>query len=383
MTSLPRRWAALLCAALWHTSAALALDSGPVPLTRLSLGDIGGWIEVNVQVNGQPGRWLIDTGSTRHIVSSAFAERHGLASRASVRAHTALGPVQGAEVALPPLHIGTHTHAGQTAVRLDDLRGLVGAAGEGLDGVLGVPLLGGVSLDLDLQRWTLAITAQASDSAPADCPDGTLALPLGTHRGLPVIELRINDGPAEALLLDTGNPAAVVRIVADEAEATGSGLPLAGGARLALAPRVAVAAWQRADVPVLRLRAPGLHRALAPRIAGLAGTALLDGTRWQIQLDQRRACVAPDSPGLPGGFGLTLVQREGALYIETVLPGGPAQAAGLRAGDAVQRWAGGPTLGPLRELWARVQGQDEIELQAGADARALRLRRAHFLPRLP
>jgi hypothetical protein len=30
-----------------------------------------------------------------------------------------------------------------------------------------------------------------------------------------------------------------------------------------------------------------------------------------------------------------------------------------------------------------VQGQDEIELQAGADARALRLRRAHFLPRLP
>ena len=38
---------------------------------------------------------------------------------------------------------------------------------------------------------------------------------------------------------------------------------------------------------------------------------------------------------------------------------------------------------PLRDLWARVQGLDEVELQAGPDARVLRLRRAHFLPRLP
>jgi hypothetical protein len=34
-------------------------------------------------------------------------------------------------------------------------------------------------------------------------------------------------------------------------------------------------------------------------------------------------------------------------------------------------------------LWARVQGQEEIELQVGADARVLRLKRAHFAPRLP
>lgn len=379
MSALTRCRAALLCVALLHTGAGLAADSGPVPLTRLSLGEIGGWIEVGVNVNGQSGRWLIDTGSTRHIVSSAFAERHGLASRASVRADTALGPVQGAEVSLPALHIGAHIHAGQTALRLDNLGALVGAAGEGLDGILGVPLLAGVSIDLDLQRWTLAIT----DHLPADCPAGTLALPLGTHRGLPVMELRINEGPPEALLLDTGNPAAVVRIAADEADATEPGLALAGGARLALAPRVAVGAWQRADVPVMRLRAPGLQRALAPRIAGLAGTALLDGARWQIQLDQRRACVAPDPPGLPGGFGLTLVQSEGGLFIDSVLPGGPAQAAGLHAGDAVQRWAGGPATGALRELWARVQAQDEVELQVGPDARTLRLRRAHFLPRLP
>ena len=374
------RWCAVGCAVAFSASAALASDSGTVPLTRLSLGEIGGWIEVAVSVNGQPGRWLVDTGSTRHLVSSAFAERHGLTSLSAVRADTAVGVVQGSEVSLPVLQLGGFELARQTALRVNDLRTLVGPAGEGLDGVLGVPLLRGVLFDLDLRRWTLTI----SDSLAVDCPANTEALALGTHRGLPVINVRVNGGPAESLLLDTGNPAAVVRISAHEPDATEPGLALAGGARLALARAVAAGSWQRVDVPVLRLRAPGLQRALGQRITGLAGTALLDGTRWQIQLDQQRACVERGTVAMPGGFGLTLAQHEGALFIDTVLPGGPAQAAGLHADDAVQRWAGGPASGPLRELWARVLGQDEIELQlGGANARVVRLKRAHFAPRLP
>ena len=368
-------------AAALSAGASRAADPAEVPLKRLSLGEVGGWIEVNVHVNGADGRWLIDTGSTRQLVSRAFDERHGLAAQGnSVRADTALGPVQGAELVLPDLQIGGHTHKGQTALRLDDLRPLVGAAGEGLDGILGVPLLAGVSLELDLARWTLAI----SETVPADCPAGLLPLPLDTHRGLPVIALRLNDAPALPLLLDTGNPAAVVRLVADEPGADEPGVALAGGARLALATRVSVGGWQRAEVPVVRLRAPGLQRALAPRVAGLAGTALLDGTRWLFRLDRRLLCTPADPPPLPGGFGLTLVQRDGGLSIDQVLPGGPAQAAGLRSGDAVRRWAGGGPDGPLRELWARVQGQEELELQAGSpEAPVVRLRRAMFLPRLP
>ena len=378
MRSCPRL-CALVLAAGFAVGAAEAVESGSVPLTRISLGEIGGWIEVSVEVNGQPGRWLIDTGSTRHLVSYAFAERHGLVSRSAVRADTAIGPVQGSEVALPVLKLGAFERSGQTALRVDDLRALVGAAGEGLDGILGEPLLGGVLLDLDLRQWTLAIT----DSRRGTGPGGTEALPLGKHRGLPVIDVRINDGPVESLLLDTGNPAAVVRIAADEPDASETGLTLPNGARLALARQVSAGGWRRVDVPVLRLRAAALKRALGPRIAGLAGTALLDGTHWQLDLDQQRACVEPSRLGVPGGFGLTLAQRDGGLYADVVLPGGPAQAAGLRTGDAIQRWADGPTTGPLRGLWARVQGRDVIELLVGADARPVRLKRAHFAPRLP
>jgi hypothetical protein len=373
------RWLVSLLLAAAALGTALAKDSGALPLKRLSLGEIGGWIELEVRVEGVPSRWLLDTGSTRHIVSRAWAVRRGLVPGASVSASTALGSLQGQAVDLPPLWLGNWEHAGQTAVQVDQLSALVGAAGDGLDGILGLPLLRAAVLDLDLERWTLGV----SDQHPAECPAGTQPVPLGIHRGLPVIELAINAGPTEALLLDTGNPAAVVRLAADAPGNGEPGLPLPGGARLALADRVSVGAWQRALVPVLRLHAPALLRALAPSVEGLAGTALLDGMRWQIDLSQGRACMTQDAPPLPGGFGLTLVQRDGALWIDSVLDGGPAQAAGVRAGEVVTQWAGGPVSGPLRDLWARAQASSELVLRVGTDARELRLLRTHFLPRLP
>ncbi|MDP2015567.1 aspartyl protease family protein [Hydrogenophaga sp.] len=364
--------------ACWLLVGALLLAWAParaerVALQRLSLGDVGGWIEVVVQVEGRPGRWIIDTGSTRHIVSRSFAERHALVTGAGVRVETAVGAVNGTEVTLPVLHIGTWRQTDQSAVRIDDLGGVLGPAGEGIEGILGLPLLRGNTLDLDLRDWTLAMASSASDTT-TPCPEGTEALDLGVFRGLPVITVRVNDAAAESLVLDTGNPAAVVRIAATPSSAAAPGL--------ALAASVSAGALQRTQVPVVRINAPALHRALAPAIQGLAGTALLDGTRWWIDLDRRRACVEPRRVAVPGGFGLTLVQRNAGVVIESVLPGGPAALAGLREGDAVHHWVNGPPSGALRALWARVQGRDAIEVQAGSQAQVV-LRRSHFLPALP
>lgn len=368
----------MLCAAT--VGGAPARDSGTLPIKRLSLGEIGGWIEVEVRAGGQSSRWLLDTGSTRHIVSRAWAETQRLDPGATVQAATALGSLPGREVSLPTLHLGTHEHTGQSALMVDDLGVLVGAAGEGLDGILGLPLLRGVTLDLDLARWTLVIGEQSS----ADCPLGTEAVALSSHRGLPVIGLRINEGEVEEMVLDTGNPSAVVRLSDNTSTTEEPGLWLPGGqVQLALADRISVGGWQREQVPVMRLRAPSLRRALARRIAGLAGTALLDGTRWRIDLERAQACVSGTATRLPGGFGLTLIWRDGALWIDSVLDGGPAQAAGLQAGDRVLTWAGGAATRPLRELWSQVQAEPELVVGMGAEGRPVTLRRAYFLPRLP
>lgn len=361
-----KRW---LLAAMVLVCALQARAQG-VPLQRLSLGDVGGWIEVEVQVDGRSGRWIIDTGSTRHIVSLAFAERHNLTPGARVQVESAVGPVGGSEVALPALHLGAWAHTGQTALRIDQLASVLGPAGEGIDGILGLPLLKGQRLDLNLRDWTLGISPRG---APG-CPDGTSAVELGEHRGLPVIGVTINGGATESLLLDTGNPAAVVRIEGGSTPRSAPGLALAHG--------VNVGILQRTQVPVVQLTAPALHRALAPRVQGLAGTALLDGTRWLIDLDQRLACVEPLRLAVPGGFGLTLVERAGNVFIESVLAASPAAAAGLREGDAVTHWVDGPAVGPLRSLWARVAARDAIEVRVGSQATVV-LRRTHFLPALP
>ena len=54
MTPKPRLLACLLAfTALLQVGGAQGAGSGRIPLTRLSLGEIGGWIEVGVEVNGQ------------------------------------------------------------------------------------------------------------------------------------------------------------------------------------------------------------------------------------------------------------------------------------------------------------------------------------------
>jgi Aspartyl protease len=370
-----KRVAALTLAAAALCAAARA-DSGPVPLARVSLGEIGGWIAMDVELGGQTGRWLIDTGASRNLVSPALAQRLGLAPRGAVVADTVLGPLRGGEVSLPALRLGGFERPGQTALVLE-LSTLIGAAAEGIDGVLGVPLLDGVQLDLDLRQWL----ARFGRSDTADCPDGTQPVALTRHRTLPVIRVAVGE-PAvdEAYVLDTGNPAALLRVEASAADAATPGLALPGGHRLTLLPRATIGPQIRSSVPVLRVAAPALVKGFDGKLRGLAGTAFIDGARWRLDLARNRLCVEAGSVATPGGFGLALERRGSELRLSAVLAGSPAAHAGLREGDVVTRWPGGDTGRPLTALWAALQGRDEIVVGVGEPPRELTLRRALFAP---
>lgn len=370
-----RRLAALVLSAMALCGAARA-DSGRVPLMRVSLGEIGGWIALDVDLDGQTGRWLIDTGASRNLVAPSFARRLGLSPRDSVSADTVLGPVRGGEVSLPVLRLGGFERAGQTALAME-LSTLIGPAAEGIAGVLGVPFLDGVQLDLDL-RDGVATFARGDAS---DCPAGSSAVTLTRHRTLPVITLAVGE-PAvpESYVLDTGNPAALVRVEASAADAATPGLALPGGHRLTLLPRATIGAQIRSAVPVVRVAAPALAKTFEGRLRGLAGTAFIDGARWRLDLARDQLCVEAVSVATPGGFGLALERRGSELRLSTVLAGSPAAQAGLREGDVVTRWPGGDTSRPLAELWAAVQGREEIVVGVGEPARELTLRRALFAP---
>lgn len=355
-------------------SAAARAESGPVSLQRIALGELGGWIELPVIADGRSGRWLLDTGATRNLVSSDFARHLGLAPSGNVRADTPLGTVEGGEVDLPTLRVGALERSGQSALVMD-LRQLFGAAAEGIAGVIGVPFLDGVQLDLDLRGWS----SEWRHGGDADCPAGMSAVALQRHRTLPVITIGLGT-TSESYVLDTGNPAGLIRIESAAADGSTPGLVVPGNMRLTVLRLVTIGAQARSDVPVTRLSAVALKNRFGDALRGLAGTALIDGARWRIDLARNLLCVEPGSFTTPGGFGLTLERRGEVLQLGLVLPGSPAARAGLLAGDLITKWPGGATTRRLADLWLAVQGRDEIEIGVGQPARAVTLRRAIFAP---
>lgn len=367
---------AVLAAAL-AVPAAAQTDSGPVPLQRIALGELGGWIALDATAGARSGRWLIDTGASRNFVSAALARELGLAASGTVRADMPLGQVQGGEVTLPPLRVGKHERTGQTALVID-LERVLGAAAQGVDGVLGVPWLEAQQAELDLHRWTGRFGGALSDGCPADLA----SVPLTRHRSLPVITLA-GDAGDERYVLDTGNPAGLIRIDAVPPAATAPGLVLPGDMRLTVRAETRLGPQRRTDVPVTRLTAPAVRRALGDAARGLAGTAFLDGARWVLDLTGDRLCVQPGRFATPGGFGLVPERAGELLRVQLVLPGSPAEQAGLRAGDRISRWAGLPATSPLATLWQAVQGREELTLAVGEPVREVTLRRAIFAPAAP
>lgn len=357
---------------------AQAARSGPVPLKRLAVGELGGWMEIELTVGGHAGRWLLDSGASRNLVSPDLARRLGLSSSARpVRADTPRGQLQGVEVELPPLRVGEAEHHGQRALVIAP-QALLGVAAAGVDGVLGVPWLEEVRAGLDLRDWSAEFVAGTT----ADCPDGLAAVALDRYRRLPVITLDTGMRH-ERYLLDTGSPAGLIRVEADAPVPSTPGLALPGDMRLTVVREAALGPHRRTDVPVTRVASAPLSRAFGGAVRGLAGMAFLDGARWQLDLGRDRLCVELGSFATPGGFGL-LPHREGAeLRVQSVLPDSPAQHAGLKAGDTIVRWAGLPASRPLVDLWQALQGKEELRLTAGEPAREVTLRRSIFAPAAP
>ena len=172
----------LACVALPLQAAG---EPGVLPLERVRNGDIGGLLMVEASVGGVRGHWLLDTGSSEHLIAADLADRLGLQGGAGVTLRTPVGAQRGRRVTLPDLRLGDTTQSALPAVRVD-LQPLVGALGVAIDGVLGAPLLAGRMLRLDLAQQTLALSP--APPRPA-CREPAQRVELDSHRGMPLIRL--------------------------------------------------------------------------------------------------------------------------------------------------------------------------------------------------
>ena len=365
---------------------------GTLPLRLLRTGDLGGLPWVEIELGGQPTRWLVDSGASAALIAPVVAERLALRPLAPMRVAMAGGVQTLQRYALPPLP-GAGAEAGAAAIALD-LQALLGAGAARLDGALGAPWLKERSTRFDFARGELRWS-----SSPAPDTAGAARLPLRWDEGLPVISLALGARPPDEFVFDTGNAGALVLFARRAASLLASSEPLPetavrelGGvvrARLARLDRLGAPGWQARQVPVALESGQAVRRGMHfDRLAGSLGVALFEPGAVTLDGPGGRLVVElpglPEPPALAGGFGLRL-EAGSSLAVSAVLDGGPAAAAGLQVGDQVQAIDGADARAwSAPQAWEAMAGREAATLQvfrAGASQRVA-LRRERFFPLL-
>ena len=161
-------------------------------------------VVVDVSVDGETGRFLLDTGAGSTIVSRAFAERLGLAEKGRIEARGAGGNETAAFVEVGSLTVPGIELRDQTLVTLP-LDALAGALERPIDGILGYDFLSRFTVEIDYVEKRLAL-GEPGGYVPRE---GAVRVPLTIEANIPRIPGRVGDLPAGLFILDTGNSRSV------------------------------------------------------------------------------------------------------------------------------------------------------------------------------
>ncbi len=391
-----------------------AASAPSVRLHRLRTGDLGGLLAVEVAIEAHDedasgpgatrGLWLVDSGSTAHLIDRALALRLGLEGAGSVELATAGGRQRVERVWLPPLRlaeagigpaigpkIGPRIGAAQALAV--DLQAVRDVAGDAVQGLLGAPLLAGRVARFDLAAGTLAL-----DVEPWPAAQGAVEVPLRASGGLVAFEPQLAPGIAGDCLFDTGNAGSVVlfahaaeRLVRDRHLPMLVSRELGGVVEVAYArsAEAAIGSYRRREVPIALERGGSARRGgHFDRLLGSVGVALFEGAAFTLDLKGGRLQIlggAAAGSALPGGFGFAVTRHhDGRLMLDRVLQGGPAERAGLQPGDLLAGLDGGLAPTAPAVLWGALHGRDDAMFELERDSRRwqARLARAVFFPLL-
>jgi len=271
------RWCLVLAAA-WLLGASLEARARTVPLVQL---DSGLWtLPVASRHTARPWRFLIDTGSTRTLLSAAAARDAGITVDGGASVVTPSGRVAAGEVTLDDLRIGDRVLTGFPVLVLD--LAALGRAGA-VDGILGMDALAHDRVLLDLAGGQLSFV-EAGDAASAR---GTAAT-MRQESGRVLLDARI-DGMTRTLVLDSG----AAHVVVYDARPVGAPVRLttAGGGTVGRAGRanLSLGAVHLGAVPAVRMTAPA-HRAGSDGLlpASLFASIYIDRAAGKVRLVPRR-----------------------------------------------------------------------------------------------
>ncbi|MEZ5477292.1 MAG: aspartyl protease family protein [Thiolinea sp.] len=352
---------------LLHTS-----DQGVLPL-------------VPVQLRGEQHWWLLDTGSSHNLITPLLAQQLQLPVVGGSELATIGGRRLSTHHRLPTLQIGRLRLEGQSAT-VADLSGLGGIIGASVSGILGMPALQDLVMELDMRRASLYLGRHL----PRQSQQAAMTmLPFQLSGGVPVVSLTLPGKTRPgSFIVDTGNALPLVILPSYMQPGQRQRLTFVemndlGGTRatqLAQLPVLSLGGRYLEQVPVaLPLSSQRLHA-----VDGSLGNGVLARQRVVFDFPQRQLWLADQGAGrrLAGGFGFMLAESS---QITVVLQDGPAQQAGLQVGDRVVSVNGREVQGSgAHGVWEALydQLQARLSVDRGGQLQQVLLQRGYYLPLL-
>lgn len=363
------------------TPTADAKFTGPERRAELPFDLLNQHVYIRAEIDGKPVRMLVDTGGV-NLVTTAAAARLGLPLSGKMGgAGVGAGSVEVSFTRASRLTLGA-LELSQPRLYVFPMDELMDIEGETFDGIIGFELFQRFAVTLDYPARRMVVT----DAARLVLPASALRVPFSLVERIPVVEGSLNGLPAR-LSIDTGSRAS--------ASVTA---PFARKHELvrALAPRFsAVTGWgvggavHSSPVRIAELR---LGPAVLPQVVGdlfLGDRGAFVDTRFDINIGGgilRRFVVTFDYVGrvmylVPGpehdardGYdrsGMFLRRKGELLQVVAITPGGPAELAGVRAGDLIRAIDGVAVASRHLSQWRR-----ELVDGAVGSRRVLELERA-------
>lgn len=295
---------------------------------------------------------ILDSGAGATVLDSATAVELGIVSEGDFSALGVGGSSSFGFAEVPEYSAAGAKVTGQTVAVLPLSGAFLPGTGHRIGLILGYDFLSRFVTEIDYGARTIRLL-----DPDAGIPAGGESIPAERILGVLAVDVVLEDSIEARLLLDTGaggaihfTPAFLENHPAFLADRTT--LPTAiqgiGGMDTALVFRVGSLKLGSFETEA-GLCSSGGELAAASGFDGILGNAVL--ARFVVTLDYGAPAVhlAPSSlfeTGLPeNGCGLGAVIGSGGLEISEVLPGSPADSAGLKPGDGIVS-ADGYTLGP-------------------------------------
>jgi predicted aspartyl protease len=161
-----------------------------------TLDDLAMRMTVPVMINGQgPFQFVIDTGASRTVISTALADRLGLKAGASARLHSMGGVDQVRTVIIPKLQVSS-------GIARDIIAPALSGENLGADGLLGLDALKGLRIVMDFRARTMTVSPSQKKEEPSE--PGTIVVTAKSRFGQLILTNADANGRSVDVVIDTG-----------------------------------------------------------------------------------------------------------------------------------------------------------------------------------